>query len=559
MSTTPPQDWVQENQRALNAQLARVRAALVRHAKRIESRADSSADMHMEIAPSQNADLTRTEADTEEGRGSATLERACAAFALSPFERDVLLLCAGMELDYAFAAHCVAASGDSRKPYPTFSLALAALPEAHWSALLPVAPLRRWRLIELGSDGPITTSPLRIDERILHFLTGLSYLDERLHGLLEPCFVSAAPPSHARIATRVVELWRAQAGWFALQLAGQDAEAKRTIAATACAAMGVQLLALRAGDIPAGVAEREAFLRLWERETILRGCALLIDCAGFEQPESQALHVLIERAPGPVMLSVREPLRDGGARALLSLEVSKLEAAEQVAIWREVLGPAGDSLNGQVEAAAAHFNLNVNGIHTAVAEFNQRLNSADANAAGTMLWDLCRFHSRRGLDGLAQRIEPVATWDDLVLPEPQRQTLRQMVLHVRQRTTVYERWGFAKKSARGLGVSALFFGASGTGKTTAAEVLANELRLDLYRIDLSAVVSKYIGETEKISRGFLTVRTAAGRFSSSTRPTHSTANAAKSRTVTTAMQTSRSVTCCSGWSRIADSPFSRRT
>jgi SpoVK/Ycf46/Vps4 family AAA+-type ATPase len=88
-------------------------------------------------------------------------------------------------------------------------------------------------------------------------------------------------------------------------------------------------------------------------------------------------------------------------------------------------------------------------------------------------------------------------WEDLVLPEPERELLRQIAAHVRQRSKVYEEWGFAGKGKRGLGISALFAGASGTGKTMAAEVLAGQLGLDLYRIDLSSVVSKYIGETEK--------------------------------------------------------------
>ena len=104
---------------------------------------------------------------------------------------------------------------------------------------------------------------------------------------------------------------------------------------------------------------------------------------------------------------------------------------------------------------------------------------------------------RNRLDDLAQRIEPAAHWDDLVLPEPQKATLRQIAVHVKHRLAVYDGWGFAAKGARGLGISALFAGESGTGKTMAAEVLANELHLDLYRIDLAAVVSKYIGETEK--------------------------------------------------------------
>jgi len=104
---------------------------------------------------------------------------------------------------------------------------------------------------------------------------------------------------------------------------------------------------------------------------------------------------------------------------------------------------------------------------------------------------------RSKLDELAQRIESIAGWDELILPEAQKATLRQIGAHVRNRLKVHLEWGFADKGARGLGISALFAGESGTGKTMAAEVLARELQLDLYRIDLSAVVSKYIGETEK--------------------------------------------------------------
>jgi SpoVK/Ycf46/Vps4 family AAA+-type ATPase len=113
------------------------------------------------------------------------------------------------------------------------------------------------------------------------------------------------------------------------------------------------------------------------------------------------------------------------------------------------------------------------------------------------LWHACRRLGRLKLDDLAQRIEAVASWDDLVLPGLHKGTLRQIVAHMKNRLMVYEEWGFAVKSSRGLGISALFAGESGTGKTMASEVLAKELHLDLYRIDLSSVVSKYIGETEK--------------------------------------------------------------
>jgi len=105
--------------------------------------------------------------------------------------------------------------------------------------------------------------------------------------------------------------------------------------------------------------------------------------------------------------------------------------------------------------------------------------------------------SRPKLDNLAMRIESSATWEDLVLPRRQIQILRNIAAHFRQGILISGRRGFATESIGGLGLNALFVGESGTGKTLASEILANELRLDLYRIDLSQVVSKYIGETEK--------------------------------------------------------------
>lgn len=111
--------------------------------------------------------------------------------------------------------------------------------------------------------------------------------------------------------------------------------------------------------------------------------------------------------------------------------------------------------------------------------------------------DACRLQARLHLEGLGQRLESTVTWEDLILHQMQLRTLQEIAAHVRQRTKVCDSWGFRAKRSRGHGVSALFSGASGTGKTMAAEVLANELRLDLYRIDLNSVVSKYVGETEK--------------------------------------------------------------
>jgi SpoVK/Ycf46/Vps4 family AAA+-type ATPase len=148
------------------------------------------------------------------------------------------------------------------------------------------------------------------------------------------------------------------------------------------------------------------------------------------------------------------------------------------------------------EGIASQFSMSLPEIRSVTLEVLARSRAPHQDLT-TAAWQACRARSRSKLDGLAQRIEPAAAWDDLVLPAPQVGLLRQLAMHVRQRATVFDRWGFGAKSSRGKGITALFSGASGTGKTMAAEVLAGELQLDLYRVDLSAVVNKYIGETEK--------------------------------------------------------------
>jgi hypothetical protein len=281
--------------------------------------------------------------------------------------------------------------------------------------------------------------------------------------------------------------------WPVIQLCGDEHTGKHAVAAFACAILGIQLHVLRAADIPLAVAEREALARLWEREAALSSSALLLD---YDEPEnSRAALSLLENVHGMLLVASREPLRLW-KRPMIRLDVNKPSAAERHSLWKEVLGPIAPRLNGQLETLVSQFNLGLQGIHAASAQLLRSF-PLEEKALGPMLWDACRMQARSSLDDLAQRIEPAAAWHDLVLPEAQLQILHDIAAQVHQRAKVYERWGFASKGARGLGISVLFAGASGTGKTMAAEVLANDLRLDLYRIDLSQVVSKYIGETEK--------------------------------------------------------------
>ncbi len=246
----------------------------------------------------------------------------------------------------------------------------------------------------------------------------------------------------------------------------------------------------------------DTLLRIWERESVLSATALLIECV--EQPsDAQATHLrsFMRHLSAPLIVSTRSAVHCGG-RATVLFDAGSLGEREQNQLWHAVLDPVFPVLNGAVESLAAQFNLSATAIAAASAQA-LAAPTGDAEKVHDQLWDACRTQSRPRLEGLAQRIQSVTHWDDLVLRSTPKQTLRQVAIHVRQRGHVYNVWGFGAAGARGLGVTALFAGPSGTGKTMAAEVLANELRLDLYRIDLSQVVSKYIGETEKnLSRVF---------------------------------------------------------
>jgi AAA+ superfamily predicted ATPase len=512
------QDWPAANQRYLMAALGTVRRALERHA-----------------APSQETPAF-VPADAEERGGEVgqalrqmaaampappALETVCQLFDLSAFERRVLLLCAGTALDGSFASLCAAAHGDARRPYPTFGLALNALPEAHWDAMSPAGPLRTWRLIELESGGsathPVTESQLRIDERILNYLTGVEHLDERLVGFVEPLPTpSDLVPSHLALAERLAATWSQAVDKGPLpvvQLCGHQESSQRAIAAAAAAMLGLALHVMPAQGIPTDPRELQALMRLWEREAALSGSALLVECgelAAADANREAALVRLLENCRTALIVASpdRRSIRH---RPSIALEVERPTAAEQMMLWESGLGDAVTGLDGRLETLVAQFSLSAPALQAVCAEALGRV-TADGSPhdLGALLWDAARVQARPRLDDLTQRIKPVATWDDLVLPQKQKRMLREIAMHVRQRITVYEAWGFAAKSSRGLGISALFAGASGTGKTMAAEVLANELRLDLYLIDLSQVVSKYIGETEKNLRRVFDAAEAGG-------------------------------------------------
>jgi ATPase family protein associated with various cellular activities (AAA)/winged helix domain-containing protein len=466
--TPDSETWQESNQRRLCGALDRVYAAVVRHAGGA-SEAPAAEAPAVEAPP-------------------PALEHVERVLGLTGFERDLLLWCAGMELQSRFAEAAAA---------PSFGLALMALPQAHWSAISRDRPLRHWRLVEVGPGPSLLRSPLRIDERILHYLAGVTSTDERVEAVIRPA-TNAEPsvlPSHTECARRASQLWAGNAA-KPLLLTGRRSVNRRIVAQEICRLLDLESHVMHAADVPANPAEREQLARLWNREALLTSAALTIAVADADAQEVGRVSAFVDLLRAPVLLEAR----DGVAMEAIEgfrVPVPEMEPAERKALWVASLGAAAASMNGSLDRLADYFDFDPGSIRL-VGEMARRAAGSQPDPdVERFAWQACRVHARRTFEGLAQRIESSADWDDLILPEVQTDTLRQIAAQLRQRALVHGTWGFAERYTSGLGVTALFAGASGTGKTLAAEVLARQLDLDLYRIDLSGVVSKYIGETEK--------------------------------------------------------------
>jgi SpoVK/Ycf46/Vps4 family AAA+-type ATPase len=431
-------------------------------------------EAQMELAPALQNLLARVNGEARNDFvAPAALTHLAGLFHLTRFESQLLLLAAAPEFDTSF-------------PQQTLASGMSILDDTHWSAVAPGSPLRYWRLIEVGDGSGLMAGPLTADQRIVYFLAGLEVPEERLEPYFQALDESDGLQSEEtrRIADRLA---------FAIE---QDAlpivqiqchDGGLAAALAACNQGGLSVLVLRDAELPAHAPDREQIARLCGREALLTNSAVFAALDGLEPSEMRRVIAFLESLRVPVIVSASERIVTR-QRDVLTVELAKPSPTERYSHWRDALGPLAESLNGQLGALAGQFNLSSNAIDHIV-------RSTPAEPA--LLWEAARTSARARLNDVAQLIPARATWDDLVLPPEQSGTLRQIAANVRRRFQVYEAWGFASRSPHGSGITALFAGPSGTGKTMAAEVLAEELKLDLFRVDLSSVVSKYIGETEK--------------------------------------------------------------
>ena len=525
--------WHEANYRYLHAELERLRLVLKRHARwlRQEWDADPIADYHAAavsdaqadrlLAPEDRAreqrfwredqeaaritqaiaaaerELDRQRRELAQAGVVLPIEELAAIFGLNTFERDVVLLCLAPELDPAFERLFGYLQDDLTRKYVTRHLALSVCCAGDLSELerrdsfLPDAPLHRFNLLALEAAAqrvPVSSArPLVLDERVASYLLGVNRLDGRLapHARRAPEMPIAA--SQEAVVERLQTAIET-APWPVVNLLGAAHSGKLAAARKLAAGLGLDLHIVSA-SLPEGLDARE-MARLLERDALLLRSAVFLEMQAAEQ---DALAVAVIDQCRNVLVIASSAHRVRTDRPVLAAAVPKAGAAEQSALWRKALESARVSANGHVESLVQQFDFGPEEIARAATAAAEQARLGDP--AG--LWTVCREQSAWTLDELAQSIVPSYTWEDIVLPADAYRLLQEIAAQVEHRSRVYEEWGFGEKLSRGRGISALFSGPSGTGKTMAAEVLARHLDLELYRIDLSGVVSKYIGETEK--------------------------------------------------------------
>ena len=422
---------------------------------------------------------------------------------LSDFEREVLLMASASELDPGLAELCAQAQGYEGMSYPTFGLALRIFDHPEWEALAPHRPLRRLGLVTVhAAAGSVVSARLEADERVVNLLKGLDHLDERITELVVPMGAESAylsiPESYQSTVEAIVRWTAAQDGRrMVVSLVGPHTVSKRIVAEQAAAQLGVYAVRLPVTNLPPVGTELTQVIRLWERDSLLSPLALYLDAADEPRDPSAdatpAAQRLLARVQGLAFVDSREPWPGLDTTALI-IDVASPTPAEQQAAWEEAVEPEQRDLAADL---AANFDLDPLTIHQLGSARGHAEDDADAATRRQALWRSVVTSTRPRLDLLGRRVEPKAGGAALVLPDDVVDQIERIKQQVRHRSTVYTAWGLADTMSRGLGISALFAGESGTGKTMAAEVIAADLGLDLYRIDLSGVVSKYIGETEK--------------------------------------------------------------
>jgi ATP-dependent 26S proteasome regulatory subunit len=454
------------------------------------------------------------------------LDKLGRLFNLSSFDISTLLLCLLPEMNLEYQRLYAYLQDDITKKNPTVNLVLRLLCETFTDTLKTreafslEAPLVKHHLLHLFDDhatgpNPLLAKVLHIDERITNYLLETDIIDTRLLPFTYPVNPSIKlsdiilPDEVKLYLDRLVTHYKD--GGIVCHLNGSYGVGKQTTAEAICSELGVPVLIVDVNRMLAADTPLDQLISLIFREGLLQNAALYFD--GYDlllgdekevKPNYASIMTEMENYPAWIFLageSEWQPKSILHVKPFFDIKLSIPSYQERMELWERQWN--GDlSLDDDVNFSelAGKFRLSGGQIRDVTAMARNLAQWRDPENSVITAQDLyaaCRKQFRGTLSALARKIQPKYGWDDIILPKDQMEQLREICSYVKFYHTVYDDWGFERKLSTGKGLNALFSGPSGTGKTMAAEIISNELGIDLYKIDLSAIVSKYIGETEK--------------------------------------------------------------
>ncbi len=444
----------------------------------------------------------------------ASLERLGNSFSLTSQEKQILFLCAAAETKSELLWVYSQVSGDTSTQFATVGFVAELIGISDWEHLFSTSTLVKESLVQVERRIPLERSIIRVPENILYPLMDIPFRDARvatLAKLVEPSFSSGAiPHSHKSIIdqVRAYLLDESQGSPLILQVLGGETLSKERIVRAACLDVNRDVQFIDGSLLPDNLLDLQQFVRALQLDVKINRTLYAIDFhdeaqgnSSSEERKRNFLFFAIRFIPNQCIILSQSGLNCFN-EYLRSIFVPSPLFNEKIAFWKNALHFWDEEITGLIGDLAEQFDLTTRQILTIARSFQQEMLSSRQTGRDELfliLWRLCKEQSRIFIDSNSscQRVDLKLDLDDVILSEQQREILECIIERVRNRSKVYREWGLADKDEKGLGVIALFCGPSGTGKTMAAEALANTLNLDLYRIDLSEVVSKYIGETQK--------------------------------------------------------------
>jgi len=450
-------------------------------------------------------------------------------YQLSEFEIKIMAIALAPELDRRYEKLYAYLQDDVRCKRPTVDLALNLLSNsaaeklsqrAYFATNATLITHQLLHLISESNRPTLIARELHLDEQVIQLLLGQPGIDSRLINycqLIEPNKIiddfslPAEMPPGLMALTR--QHWQQQQP-LQLYFQGTDVSIKQSTAQTLASKAQTNLIIANLLKLNTSKNDFELNLNLILREAKFRQTWLYLEDLDALMTEEQrlvyqTLLAALANLEGIIILSGEQPWHPEKAilSSFITISFPPLNFEQRRNCWQSHLASMGMNLNEQdLDYLSDRFLLQPTQIANAVAiaantKHWKTFSNKDQNIPQTedlqLLFTAARSQSGRDLTNLARKIEPKYQWQDIVLPPNQTSQLREICNQAKHHHLVWETWGFGERLSLGKGLNVLFSGLPGTGKTMAAEVIARELQLDLYKIDLSQMVSKYIGETEK--------------------------------------------------------------